>query len=198
MGWERGNESMEGLAIQAYSAGLSPLVCRLFLPPLFVLELLITSLSPLRCIPHGFVILPRKRIREPSLSHHTFPLSHSAFLCLCPPVVRSAPCCLSTLHSDLPPHGLWCHMESKGSWKMTRGRTGLCPAHISGCRKLLILLFQESASLVWRKCLLFQEVFPGLFKEFQSGSPIFCFSSKLIWCVCTCQLSCHRACYVHQ
>lgn len=70
IGWERGNESMEGPAILAYSAGLSPLVCRLFFPPLFVLELLITSLSPLHCIPHSFVILPRKRIRALSQPPH--------------------------------------------------------------------------------------------------------------------------------
>lgn len=176
IGWERGNESMEGLAILAYSAGLSPLVCRLFLSPLFVLELLITSLSPLRRIPHSFVILPRKRIREPSLSHHTFPLSHSAFLCL---VVRPA----SAAHFTLTPlRGLWCHTGSKGCWEVTRGWTSSCPASISAvwkrCRKLLILPFQESASLVWRKCLLFQEVCPALLKSFKVAPwfPIFLLS----------------------
>lgn len=98
IGWERGNESMEVPAILAYSAGLSLLVCRLFFPPFFVLELLITSLSPLHCIPHGFVILPRKRIREPSLSHHTFPLSHCLSLPLC---ARSSACTLLSQHTSL-------------------------------------------------------------------------------------------------
>lgn len=82
-GWERGNESMEGPAILAYSAGLAPLVSRLFLPPPFVLELLITSLSPLHCIPHSFVILPKEQIRESPLSATTL------FLCLTLPFSAS-------------------------------------------------------------------------------------------------------------
>lgn len=132
IGWERGNESMEGPAILAYSASLSCLVCRLFFPLFFVLGLLITSLSPLHCIPHSFVILPRKRIRELSLSHHTFPLSPSAFLCLCLLVVRPAPYCLSTLHFD-PLRPMMSHREQGllGSWEVTRGRTCSCPVSIS-------------------------------------------------------------------
>lgn len=147
IGWERGNESMEGPAILAYSAGLSPLVCRLFFPPLLVLELLITSLSPLHCIPHSFVILPRKRIREPSLSHHTFPLSHFAFLCLAS--ARSPACTLRSQHTSPqhPPHHRCYHHHhhhrrrhpaaydvtpgARGCWEVTRGRTSSCPASIS-------------------------------------------------------------------
>lgn len=149
-----------------------------FFPPLFVLELLITSLSPLHCIPHSFVILPRKRIREPSLSHHTFPLSHFACLCLCPLVVRPAPHCLSTLHFDL--RSPWCHTRSKGCWEVDPRSNELVSSKIflcclKGCRKMLILCFQESASLVWRKCLLFQEVCPALLKSFKVAPwlPIF-------------------------
>lgn len=178
IGWEKGNESMEGPAILAYSAGLSPLVCRLFLSPLFVLELLITSLSPLRCIPYSFVILPRKQIREPSLSHHTFPLSHSAFLCLCPLAVQSAPHCVSTLHFDPPLRPMMSHREQGLLGSDPRSNVLVSSEHfcrLKGCRKLLILPFQESASLVWRKCLLFQEVCPALLKSFKVAPrfPIF-------------------------
>lgn len=151
-----------------------------FFPPLFVLELLITSLSPLHCIPHSFVILPRKRIREPSLSHHTFPLSHSAFLCLCPLVVRPAPYCLSTLQFDTlpplplpPPRPMMSHREQGLLGSDQRSNELVSSEHfcrLKGCRKLLILPFQESASLVWRKCLLFREVSPALLKV----APWFC------------------------
>lgn len=192
--WINGRPCHPGL----FSRPLSPRLSSIFSPPLFVLELLITSLSPLHCIPHSFVILPRKRIREPSLSHHTFPLSHFAFLCLCPLVVRSAPYRLRTLHFD--PHGLWCHSRSEGRREVTRGRTSSCPASISadwkGCRK------NAHSSGECFPCL--EKVSPVSrslscpFKEFQSGSLILYFSSELIWCVCTCQLSCYRACYLHQ
>lgn len=101
--------------------------------------------------------------RALSLSLHTFPLSHSAFLCLCPLMVWSAPYCLSTTlwPPPPPPCSLWCHAGSKGCWEVTRGQMSSCPASISGCCKLPILPFEESASLVWRKCLLFQEVCPA-------------------------------------
>lgn len=166
IGWERGNESMEGPAILACSEGLSPLVCRLFPPPLFfVLELLITSLSPLHRIPHSFVILPRKRIREPSLSHHTFPLSHFAFPCLRPLAVQSAPYTVPARSSVT---------RAADDVTGSRGLLGRDPrltelvsceqlCRLKGCRKTNVTLpFQESASLVWRKCLLFQETFSAL------------------------------------
>lgn len=73
----------------------SPPVCRL--PPhphhsrSSCFELLITSLSPLRCIPRSFVILPRKQIRKPSL----FPRPRRCwlffFFFLFPPLSRPRP-----------------------------------------------------------------------------------------------------------
>lgn len=121
-------------------------------------------------------------------------------LCLSLLVVRSAPYCLSTLHFD--PCSLWCHTGSKGCWEATRGRTSSCPAsifcHPKECRKNA----HSSLSGECFPCL--EKVSPVSrslscpFKEFQSGSLIPYFSSKLIWCVCTCWLSCYRACYLHQ
>lgn len=140
---------------------------------------------------------PAKETNQRALSQSP----HFSFvsLCLSLLIVRSAPYCLSTLHFD--PCILWCHTRSKGCWEVTRGWMSSCPAnifcHLKECRKILILPFQESASLVWRKCLLFQELCPALLKSFKVA-PIPYFSSTLIWCVCTCQLSCHRACYLHQ
>lgn len=168
----------------------SPPVCRLFFPPLLVPELLITSLSPLCCIPRSFVIVPRKQIRKPSLSLSQPPCLFSffffsfvslclPFLCLRPLSVWSAPRRLGTLNFDPraqpAPCSLWCHGRSKGCWEVTRGQTSSCPARISGCCKLPILPFEESASLVWRKCLLFQDVGPAFLKSFKVAprAPIF-------------------------
>lgn len=101
------------------------------------------------------------------------------FLCLCPLSVWSAPRRFGTLNFDPRAHpapcSLWCHGRSKGCWEVTRGQTSSCPARISGCCKLPILPFEESASLVWRKCLLFQEVGPAFLKSFKVApwAPIF-------------------------
>lgn len=157
LSWWNANRMKKGKLINVrpchsglFSRSLSVCMLSIF-PPLFVLELLITLVSPLHCIPHSFVILPRKRIRGLSLSHHTFPLSHSAFLCLCPLVVHSAPYCLSTLHFDL--RRLWCHTRSKGCWEVTQGWMSSCPASISTIVKCpffpfrrVLPLFGESVS----------------------------------------------------
>lgn len=139
IGWERGSESMEGPGILAWSARpLSTSLSTIF-SPLFVLGLAISSLSPLHCIPHSFVILPRKQIREPSLSRHTFPLSRSDFLCFCvlrfPVRSRTQQ---SHQHFTVTGRSLWCHAGSKGCWVVTRGQTSLCPASISAAWKHVV------------------------------------------------------------
>lgn len=127
-----------------------------FFPPLFVAELLITSLSPLHsCIPHNFVILPRKRIRELCLSASTL------FLCFIRPFS-------AFVHSQFglllhPPHPPSHEGIRQEQWLLGSDlrSNGLCPASNSACYKLFIFAFEESASPVQRKCLLFQEVCPA-------------------------------------
>lgn len=99
------------------------------------------------------------------------------FLCLGPLAVRSAPSCLSTLRFD-PPRPMMSQREQGLLGSDPRLNELVSSKHfcrLKGCRKLLVLSFQESASLVWRKCLLFQEVSSALLKSFKVAPcfPIF-------------------------
>lgn len=136
--------------------------------------------------------------RALSLSLHTFPLSHSAFLCLCPLMVWSAPYCLSTTLWPPPPpaaYDVTLGAKAVGKWpevkwaRVQRAFLGVVNCPFFPLRRVLPL-FGESVSCFKKS------VLP--FKEFQSGSLSPYFSSKLIWWLCTCQLSCYRACYLYQ
>lgn len=116
-----------------------------FFPPLFVAELLITSLSPLHsCIPHSFVILPRKRIRELCLSASTL------FLCFIRPFLRLCPLIVWSPPASLPPQPPSHEGIRQEQWLLGSdlGSNGLCPASNSACYKLFIFAFEESASPV--------------------------------------------------
>lgn len=125
--------------------------------------------------------------RALSLSLHIFPLFHSAFLCLCPLIVWSATSC---------PPPMMSYVRSNGCWELTWGQMN--------CVLLAILRVVNCSFLPLRKVLpLFREsvscfknsVHP--FKLIQSGSPSLYFCAKIIWCVCTRQLSCYWTCYLY-
>lgn len=175
--WISGRSWHFSLVSQPLSTSLSTIFS-----PLFVLGFAITSLFPLRCIPHSFVILPRKQIREPSLSRHTFPLSHSAFLCFC--VLRfpvGSRTLVSHHTSPWPATAYDVTQRSKGCWVVTQGQMSLCPASISAAWKRVV----KCSFFPFRRVLpLFGESVscsrsPSCpFKEFQSGSLVPYFSSS--------------------
>lgn len=123
-GWERENESMEGIAILAYSAALSPLVCHLFFP--FFRSWALDHFSFPSPQHSTQFCHPAKEMNQRTLSQSP----HFSFVspCLALLVVRFSPDCLSTLQFD--PRGLWCHNSSKGSWDLNQGRMSLCASPI--------------------------------------------------------------------
>lgn len=109
---------------------------------------------------------PAKETNQRALSqppHFSFvSLSLSVPLSTC-----SSVCTLLSQHASLwPTRSMMSHQE-QGLLGSDPGLNELVSSeHFCHC-KMSILLFQESASLVWRKCLLFQELCPALLKSFK-------------------------------
>lgn len=180
---------MEGSAILGSWANLVPLVCHLFFP----LSSLLSSWSllfPLSVAFHTILSSCQGNESEGSVSqppHFSFvsfglslPLSTHSLVCNCLP----------------PSQPMMSYVRSNGFWEVTWGQMN--------CVLLAILRVVNCSFLPLRKVLpLFRESVSCFknsvqpFKLIQSGSPSLYFSSKIIWCVCTRQLSCYWACYLY-
>lgn len=202
MGYERGNESMEGPATLAYSAGPFPLVCSLF----FSLFSFLSSWSLLFPLSIAFLTVLSSCQRTESESPLSQPVHFSFVLfCLSLPLSTHGLVCtlVCTLHPystqlcsppplayDVTPGAKAIGKWPKVAWaRVQQAFLGVVNYSFFPLRRVLPL-FGKSVSCFKKT------VLP--FKEFQCGSLSPYFSSKLIWCVCTCQLSCYRACYLYQ
>lgn len=187
---------MEGPAILAHSAGLSPLVCRLFSPHFSFLS----SWSLLFPLSIAFRTVLSSCQGNKSESPLAQP-PHFSFVSLClslPLSTHGLVCTLLSQHNTLTPptaYDVTLGAKAVGKWpevkwaRVQRAFLGVVNCPFFPLRRVLPL-FGESVSCFKKS------VLP--FKEFQSGSLSPYFSSKLIWWLCTCQLSCYRACYLYQ
>lgn len=117
---------------------------------------------------------PAKETNQRALSQPP----HFSFVSLClslPLSTCSSVCTLLSQHTLLWPTPFMMSHREQGLLGSDPGLHELVSSeHFCHC-KMAILSFQESASLVWRKCLLFQELCPALLKSLKVAPwfPIF-------------------------